>query len=52
MELLNAIPDSFKSEHATETEVFCLDEVIQFTLKMLSPITPHISLFMERIYRL
>ncbi len=50
MELLNAIPDSFKSDHATETEAFCLDEVIQFTLKMLSPITPHISLYLWKEY--
>ena len=50
MELLNAIPDSFKSNQATEAELFCLDEVIQFTLKMLSPITPHISLYLWKEY--
>jgi leucyl-tRNA synthetase len=50
MELLNAIPDSFKEESATANEKFCLDEVIQFTLKMLSPITPHISLFLWKQY--
>ena len=50
MELLNAIPDSFKSKQATKTEEFCLDEVIQFTLKMLSPITPHISLYLWKEY--
>ena len=46
MELLNAIPESFKQDTATVSEKFCLDEVIQFTLKMLSPITPHISLYL------
>ena len=50
MELLNAIPDSFKSDDASASEVFCLDEVIQFTLKMLSPITPHISLYLWKKY--
>ena len=50
MELLNAIPDSFKLDDATSAEVFCLDEVIQFTLKMLSPITPHISLYLWKKY--
>jgi leucyl-tRNA synthetase len=46
MELLNAVPDSFKAVDATKAQRFCLDEVIQFTLKMLSPITPHISLYL------
>ena len=46
MELLNAVPDSFKADDATKAQRFCLDEVIQFTLKMLSPITPHISLYL------
>ena len=50
MELLNAIPDSYKSGNATDSERFCLDEVIQFTLKMLSPITPHISLYLWKQY--
>ena len=50
MELLNAIPESFKADDATNSEKFCLDEVIQFTLKMLSPITPHISLYLWRQY--
>jgi leucyl-tRNA synthetase len=50
MELLNAIPESFKSEKATDSEKFCIDEVIQFTLKMLSPITPHISLYLWKQY--
>ena len=46
MELLNSVPDSFKADDATKAQRFCLDEVIQFTLKMLSPITPHISLYL------
>jgi leucyl-tRNA synthetase len=46
MELLNAVPEAFKQDTATASEKFCLDEVIQFTLKMLSPITPHISLYL------
>ena len=50
MELLNAVPDSFKSENATNAEIFCLDEVIQFTLKMLSPITPHICIYLWNQY--
>jgi leucyl-tRNA synthetase len=48
MELLNAVPETFKQDTATESEQFCLDEVIQFTLKMLSPITPHIALYLWR----
>ena len=50
MELLNAVPDSFKEDNASDSEKFCLDEVIQFTLKMLSPITPHISLYLWKQY--
>ena len=50
MELLNAIPESFKANDATIAQKFCLDEVIQFTLKMLSPITPHISLYLWKEY--
>ena len=50
MELLNAVPESFKGDNATKAEKFCLDEVIQFTLKMLSPITPHISLYLWKEY--
>ena len=50
MELLNAVPESFKSNDATIAQRFCLDEVIQFTLKMLSPITPHISLYLWKEY--
>ena len=50
MELLNAVPESFKANDATRAQRFCLDEVIQFTLKMLSPITPHISLYLWQQY--
>ena len=50
MELLNAVPESFKANNATAAQRFCLDEVIQFILKMLSPITPHISLYLWREY--
>ena len=50
MELLNAVPESFKANDATVAERFCLDEVIQFTLKMLSPITPHICLYLWKQY--
>jgi leucyl-tRNA synthetase len=44
MELLNAIPETFKLATATQGQQYCLDEVIRFALKMLSPITPHITL--------
>ena len=43
MELLNFIPEDFKSENATDSQKFCLNEAILFTLKMLFPIAPHIS---------
>ena len=52
MELLNAVPESFKANDATLAQRFCLDEVIQFILKMLSPITPHISLYLWRVFRI
>ena len=42
MELLNSIPESYKEEKATDSQKFCLNEVIVFSLKMLSPIAPHI----------
>jgi leucyl-tRNA synthetase len=44
------VPESFKADDATRAQRFCLDEVIQFTLKMLSPITPHISLYLWQKY--
>ena len=50
MELLNSIPESFKENDASNAEKFCLDEVIKFTLKMLSPIVPHISLYLWKTY--
>ena len=43
MELLNFIPDEFKKDTASNSQKYCLDEAIIFILKMLSPITPHIS---------
>mgnify|MGYP003326117633 CR=1 FL=1 len=43
MELLNFIPEDFKTESATDSQKFCLNEAILFTLKMLFPIAPHIS---------
>ena len=50
MELLNAIPENFKQDSASPSQTYCLDEVIQFTLKMLSPITPHICLHLWKGY--
>ena len=43
MELLNFIPEEYKTADATDAQKFCLDEAIIFMLKMLSPITPHIT---------
>tara|TARA_B110000305_G_scaffold27392_1_gene25420 strand:+ start:1575 stop:3983 length:2409 start_codon:yes stop_codon:yes gene_type:complete len=43
MELLNFIPEEYKAAYATDAQKFCLDEAIIFMLKMLSPITPHIT---------
>ena len=43
MELLNFIPEDFKSKDALDSQKFCLDEAILFILQMLSPIAPHIS---------
>ena len=42
MELINFIPDEYKIEDASDAQKYCLDEAITFTLKMLSPISPHI----------
>ena len=42
MELLNFIPESYKSDKASDSEKYCLDEAILFILQMLSPIAPHI----------
>jgi leucyl-tRNA synthetase len=44
------VPESFKADDATIAQRYCLDEVIRFTLKMLSPITPHISLYLWQQY--
>lgn len=43
MELLNFIPERFKSQKASESEKFCLNETIIIILKTLNPIAPHIS---------
>ena len=43
MELLNFIPEKFKSQETSESEKFCLNETIIIILKMLNPIAPHIS---------
>ena len=43
MELLNFIPDEFKDDSASDAQKFCVDEAVIFILKMLSPITPHIT---------
>jgi len=43
MELINFIPEDFKSENASDSQKFCLNETIIFSLKMLFPIAPHIS---------
>ena len=42
MELLNFIPEEFKTDSSTNSQKFCLNETIIFILKMLAPITPHI----------
>ena len=42
MELINFIPDEYRNEDASDAQKYCLDEAIMFTLKMLSPISPHI----------
>tara|TARA_X000001036_G_scaffold133120_1_gene125973 strand:+ start:12593 stop:15001 length:2409 start_codon:yes stop_codon:yes gene_type:complete len=46
MELLNFIPEEFKRDDASDAQKFCLDEAIVFILKMLSPITPHITQYL------
>ena len=43
MELLNYIPDDFKKDDANENQKYCLNELIISILKMLYPISPHIS---------
>ncbi len=44
MELINAIPESFKLNEASKAEKFCLNEALEIVLKILSPIAPHITL--------
>ena len=43
MELFNSIPESFKEDDASETEIFCLNEAIIFILTAIHPIAPHLS---------
>ena len=43
MELLNAIPDDFKEEDASNSKKYCLNETIIIILKTLNPIAPHVS---------
>ncbi|MEL0237975.1 MAG: leucine--tRNA ligase [Gammaproteobacteria bacterium] len=43
MELLNSIPEDFKSADATDSQKYCLNECIIIILKTLNPIAPHIS---------
>ena len=42
MELLNSIPENYKSNESSDSQKYCLDEAIIFILQMLSPIAPHI----------
>ncbi len=46
MELLNAIPEDFKKDDASNSKKFCLNESIIIILKTLNPISPHISEFL------
>jgi leucyl-tRNA synthetase len=46
MELLNAIPDNFKDENASNSKKYCLNETIIIILKTLNPIAPHVSEFL------
>ena len=46
MELLNAIPDDFKDEDASNSKKYCLNEAIIIILKTLNPIAPHVSEFL------
>ncbi len=50
MELLNYIPEEYKSPQASDSKKFCLDEAIIFILKMLFPITPHICEYIWNDY--
>ena len=44
MELINAIPENFKSLDASEEEQFVFQELIRFVLLMLHPFIPHVTL--------
>ena len=46
MELLNAIPDDFKDEDASNSKKYCINETIIIILKTLNPIAPHVSEFL------
>ena len=46
MELLNAIPDDFKDEDASNSKKYCINEAIIIILKTLNPIAPHVSEFL------
>ena len=46
MELLNAIPDDFKDDDASNSKKYCLNETIIIILKTLNPIAPHVSEFL------
>ena len=44
MELINAIPENFKSPDASEDEQFVFQELIRYVLLMLHPFIPHVTL--------
>ncbi|MEK9650140.1 MAG: leucine--tRNA ligase [Gammaproteobacteria bacterium] len=55
MELINAIPENFKSQDVTQEEQFVFQELIRYVLLMLHPFIPHVTLellskFEERNY--
>ena len=44
MELINAIPENFKSSNASEGEQFVFQELVRYVLLMLHPFIPHVTL--------
>ena len=52
MELLNSIPDEFKKEDASDSNIFCLNEAIIIILKTLYPICPHICEYLWNDFKL
>ena len=44
MELINAIPEDFKSEEIIENNKFVVQELISYVLRMLHPFIPHVTL--------